>query len=171
MSKPWLLVSPASRGIGLQLARRLLKITDLPVIATARRDLETTSEQILDGLDVDEQRLEVLKLDVTGTISPTFQPTSNFPLTCFHQMKAPSRKRQPTANLVSRPATSASPSASLASFIPRSPHPKSNTSTPSPRSRSIPLGPFSSQNTSRPFYQKTGPSNPFPTSLLPLSLP
>lgn len=67
MSKPWLLVSPASRGIGLQLARRLLKSTDLPVIATARKDVEGTNRQILDGLDVDSKRLEVLKLDVTGT--------------------------------------------------------------------------------------------------------
>lgn len=66
MTKPWLLVSPASRGIGLQLARRLLKTTDLPVIATARNDVKANSEQILDGLDVDERRLEVLKLDVTG---------------------------------------------------------------------------------------------------------
>jgi len=68
MSKPWLLVSPASRGIGLQLARRLLKTTDLPVVATARRDLETLNKQILDGLNVDKQRLEVLKLDVTGAL-------------------------------------------------------------------------------------------------------
>ena len=67
MSKPWLLVSPASRGIGLQLARRLLNTTDLPLVATARNDVKTTSEQILHGLDVDNQRLEVLKLDVTGT--------------------------------------------------------------------------------------------------------
>ena len=73
MPKPWILVSPSSRGIGLQLARRLLKTTDLPVIATARKDLESTSKQILEGLDIDEKRLEVLKLDVTGThllISP-----------------------------------------------------------------------------------------------------
>lgn len=72
MSKPWLLVSPASRGIGLQLARRLLKTTDLPVVATARKDLASTSEQILNGLDVDEWRLEVLKLDVSGTLSQNF---------------------------------------------------------------------------------------------------
>lgn len=69
MPKPWLLVSPASRGIGLQLARHLLRTTDLPVIATARNDLEGTNEQILDGLDVDKKRLEVLELDVTGTQS------------------------------------------------------------------------------------------------------
>ncbi len=73
MSKPWLLVSPASRGIGLQLARRLLTTTDLPLIATARQDIKSTREQILHGLDVDSQRLEVLKLDVTGTIPPMLQ--------------------------------------------------------------------------------------------------
>jgi len=66
MAKPWILVSPASRGIGLQLARRLLKTTDLPIVATARKDLEGINEEILDGLGVEKQRLEVLKLDMTG---------------------------------------------------------------------------------------------------------
>lgn len=84
MSKPWLLVSPASRGIGLQLARRLLKTTDLPVIATARSELEKTREQILDGIDVDKHRLEVLKLDVTGTVLPMFQSTLTFELSVDH---------------------------------------------------------------------------------------
>lgn len=69
MVQPWLLVSPASQGIGLQLARKLLKTTDLPVIATARRDIEGTNKKILDGLDVDNKRLEVLELDVTGRLS------------------------------------------------------------------------------------------------------
>lgn len=80
MSKPWLLVSPASRGIGLQLARRLLQTTNLPLVATARTELEKTSEQILDGIDVDKQRLEVLKLDVMGSISSLFQSTSEYTL-------------------------------------------------------------------------------------------
>ena len=69
MVKPWLFVSPASRGIGLQLAKRLLKTTDLPVIATARRDLDRVRKEILDGQDVDKKRLEVLKLDVTNESS------------------------------------------------------------------------------------------------------
>ncbi|KAL8950772.1 MAG: hypothetical protein Q9222_003204 [Ikaeria aurantiellina] len=69
--KPWLLATPASRGIGLQLARRLLKTTDLPVVATARKDLDESKAQILDGLDVEPHRLSVLHLDVTdeSTIS------------------------------------------------------------------------------------------------------
>lgn len=66
MPNPWLLVSPASRGIGFQLARLLLKTTQFPVIATARDNLESTTARILDGLDVDKQRLEVLKIDMTG---------------------------------------------------------------------------------------------------------
>ena len=70
MTKPWLLVSPASQGIGLQLARRLLIETDLPLIATARKDVKSTHEQMLRGLDVDDERLEVLELDVTGTYLP-----------------------------------------------------------------------------------------------------
>ena len=66
MPKPWLFTSPASRGIGLHLVRRLLKNTDLPVIATARSNLEETRDQILDGIKVDRERLEVLKVDMTG---------------------------------------------------------------------------------------------------------
>lgn len=66
MVQPWLLVTPASRGIGFQLARRLLKTTDLPVVATARNKQDETKSKLLEGLDVDEKRLDVLPLDVTG---------------------------------------------------------------------------------------------------------
>ncbi|EDU48269.1 short chain dehydrogenase/reductase SDR [Pyrenophora tritici-repentis Pt-1C-BFP] len=61
---PWSLISPASRGIGFALARRVLQTTHTPVIATARKDLDRTKEELLDGLGVDEGRLTVLKLDV-----------------------------------------------------------------------------------------------------------
>ena len=44
----------------------------MPIVATARTDLKGTKARILDGLDVDTQRLEVLELDVTGSIP--FQP-------------------------------------------------------------------------------------------------
>lgn len=65
--QPWALVSPASRGIGLELARRLLQTTKLPVVATARKDLDQTRENILYGLDgVSEDRLHVLNVDVLG---------------------------------------------------------------------------------------------------------
>ncbi|MCJ1377856.1 hypothetical protein MMC17_000952 [Xylographa soralifera] len=65
MPPPWILTSPASRGIGLYLTRHLLRTTPLPIIATARTDLAGTRARILDGLDVDPQRLEVLQLDVS----------------------------------------------------------------------------------------------------------
>ena len=66
--QPWALVTPASRGIGLELARRLLQTTNVPVIATARKDLDQTKENVLSGLkDVKEDRLNVLKVDVLGT--------------------------------------------------------------------------------------------------------
>ena len=70
--QPWALVTPASRGIGLELARRLLQATQVPVIATARKDLDQTKEHLLRGLvNVKEERLHVLKLDVLGTmVSP-----------------------------------------------------------------------------------------------------
>lgn len=65
--QPWALVSPASRGIGLELARRLLQTTNVPIVATARKDLDQTRENILHGLDgVREDRLHVLKIDVLG---------------------------------------------------------------------------------------------------------
>src|SRR5690242_5001240 len=75
---PWSMISPASRGIGFALARRVLQTTNAPVVATARMDLDKTKEELLEGLDIDESRLKVLKLDVTGrphvsqsTIPPT----------------------------------------------------------------------------------------------------
>ena len=64
---PWSLISPASRGLGFALARRVLQTTNAPVVTTARKDLDKTKEELLDGLDVDEKRLTVLKLDVLGT--------------------------------------------------------------------------------------------------------
>jgi NAD(P)-dependent dehydrogenase (short-subunit alcohol dehydrogenase family) len=66
---PWSLISPASRGIGFALARRVLQTTTAPVVATARRDLDKTKEELLKGLGVDESRLKVLKLDVLGTLA------------------------------------------------------------------------------------------------------
>lgn len=63
------MTSPASRGIGLALARRLLQTTDLPVVATARADVLATRGHILNGLDVDGDKLSVLEADVTGTPS------------------------------------------------------------------------------------------------------
>ena len=64
--KPFLLTCPSSRGIGLALTRRLLVKSTLPVVATARSDLDGTRQRILDGLEIDSKRLEVLEVDVTG---------------------------------------------------------------------------------------------------------
>ncbi|KAF2423282.1 short-chain dehydrogenase/reductase-like protein [Tothia fuscella] len=62
---PWALITPASRGIGAALTRRILQTTNVPVIATSRTDQNETKEKLLDGLkDVEESRLTVLKLDV-----------------------------------------------------------------------------------------------------------
>lgn len=71
--QPWALVSPASRGIGLELARRLLQTTKVPIVASARKDLDQTRENILQGLDgVSEERLHVLKIDVLGRCLAVF---------------------------------------------------------------------------------------------------
>ena len=71
MPKPWVLASPASRGIGLQIARQLLRTTQLPVVATARKDPEETRCRILEGMYADSERLTVLKVDVTGSLLNT----------------------------------------------------------------------------------------------------
>ena len=66
--QPWALVSPASRGIGLALARRILQTTTVPVLATARTDIEQTKQTILSGLSgVEEDRLHVQPLDFLGS--------------------------------------------------------------------------------------------------------
>lgn len=70
---PWSMISPASRGIGFALARRVLQTTNAPVVATARRDIDKTREELLQGLGVDEARLRVLRLDVTGMLIGTLR--------------------------------------------------------------------------------------------------
>ncbi|KAE9966564.1 hypothetical protein EG328_009607 [Venturia inaequalis] len=63
--QPWALVTPASRGIGFHLTRRILQTTNCPVVATSRKNQDETKEKLLDGLkDVQESRLTVLPLDV-----------------------------------------------------------------------------------------------------------
>ncbi|TVY59064.1 putative oxidoreductase [Lachnellula cervina] len=85
---PWTLVSPASRGIGFHLTRHLLRNTSLPVVATARKDVEGVRKSMLEGLkDVDQERLKVLSLDVTdeSTISNAAEETKKlFPLDKNH---------------------------------------------------------------------------------------
>ena len=63
---PWALITPASRGIGLAIARRVLQTTRMPVVATSRGDIREAKASILQDLNVDESRLEVLPIDVLG---------------------------------------------------------------------------------------------------------
>ncbi|KAI1140736.1 NAD(P)-binding protein [Hypoxylon sp. FL0543] len=82
MSKPWILVSPASRGIGHALTRHLLRTTTTPVLATARTDLPRVRESIISSLvsphspespspsgplseDEVSRRLHIAQVDVT----------------------------------------------------------------------------------------------------------
>ncbi|KAJ1706473.1 short-chain dehydrogenases/reductase [Aspergillus flavus] len=60
-------VTPASRGIGFALARYLLQHTDLPIIATARRNSDNLRHRLLCGMEnsAAEQRLSVFDVDVT----------------------------------------------------------------------------------------------------------
>ncbi|KAI9657353.1 MAG: hypothetical protein M1821_003033 [Bathelium mastoideum] len=71
--QPWCLVSPASRGIGFELARLLLQRTNAPIVATARKDLDQMRHNILNGLGKDAgERLNVLQLDVIGSFNTCF---------------------------------------------------------------------------------------------------
>ncbi|KAI5795512.1 hypothetical protein EDC01DRAFT_629458 [Geopyxis carbonaria] len=62
---PFNLVCPSSRGLSLALSRALLTTSPLPLVATARRDLDDVKARILRGLNVSEDRLHIFKVDVT----------------------------------------------------------------------------------------------------------
>lgn len=71
MSRPWIFVTPSSRGIGHALTRHLLRTTSLPVLATTRSNPSAVKDSLLNSLpattDADaERRLHVLPLDVTN---------------------------------------------------------------------------------------------------------
>ena len=70
----WTLITPSSRGIGSAFIRHLLKSTpaSVPVVATARSDIDGTKEKLLSDLDVSESqrsRLDVQKCDVLSETS------------------------------------------------------------------------------------------------------
>ncbi len=91
--QPWALVTPASRGIGMELARRLLLTTNVPVVATARGDPDQTKENLLSGLrDVKENRLHVLKLDVLGRVC-SHRSGREQALTAIRRTDHPRRRR------------------------------------------------------------------------------
>lgn len=82
---PWILVTPASQGIGLALTRHLLRTTRLPVVATARNDVAGARARMAEGLDVDDERLDVLELEVTGKFSMGKAPPPLPSLRCDKQ--------------------------------------------------------------------------------------
>ncbi|KAH0613908.1 uncharacterized protein H6S33_005794 [Morchella sextelata] len=62
---PFNLVCPSSRGLSLALSRRLLQTSPYPLVATARKDTDAVKSSILEGLNVDDSRVTVLKVDIT----------------------------------------------------------------------------------------------------------
>ena len=65
-SSGFCIITPASRGLGFAFARYLLKHSNLPVVATARRNCDELHDRLLEGIRAKE-RLQVLQVDVTGT--------------------------------------------------------------------------------------------------------
>jgi NAD(P)-dependent dehydrogenase (short-subunit alcohol dehydrogenase family) len=68
-AKPITLVGPATRGLGLAMARHMLRRTQLPVYATYRSGTpEAAHAAILEPLreTVDGSRLHMLRMDLTG---------------------------------------------------------------------------------------------------------
>lgn len=64
------LVTPASRGLGFAFAQQLLAQTQLPVVATARKNCNETRERLLSSKGIPlnaESRLRMIEVDVTGT--------------------------------------------------------------------------------------------------------
>ncbi|KAG6911725.1 hypothetical protein DXG01_007975 [Tephrocybe rancida] len=73
---PFALITPASRGLSLALTRHLLSTTSMPVYATHRSDSEAAMrERILDNLDVDPKRLNLLSLELTS--EPSISTAAN----------------------------------------------------------------------------------------------
>ncbi|KAK7969367.1 oxidoreductase [Apiospora saccharicola] len=95
MSKPWIFVSPANRGIGATLTRHLLRTTTLPIVATSRSTPPAAAKKALladlslppssssssssssahDHGHHGHDRLTVLPLDVTS--EPSIQKASD----------------------------------------------------------------------------------------------
>jgi NAD(P)-dependent dehydrogenase (short-subunit alcohol dehydrogenase family) len=71
MTNPFVLVTPATRGLSLALTRQLLRKTSLPVYATHRSgSASQIQKSILDTLDnVDSNRLKLLQLDLKSESS------------------------------------------------------------------------------------------------------
>lgn len=93
MSRPWIFITPSSRGIGHHLTRHLLRTTTLPILATARSDPQSTRAHLLADLPTTaaadaESRLHVLPLDVTNesTIASAAQHAADklFPPSTHH---------------------------------------------------------------------------------------
>ncbi|KAF9639513.1 hypothetical protein BFW01_g11319 [Lasiodiplodia theobromae] len=82
-SRPWALITPASRGIGRALARHVLSTTRVPVVATARGDrgnIDAARKEILAGVErrdevKAEERLKVVGMDFLGLLFPEKAPS------------------------------------------------------------------------------------------------
>jgi NAD(P)-dependent dehydrogenase (short-subunit alcohol dehydrogenase family) len=76
------LVTPASRGLGFAFAQQLLTRTELPVIATARKNCDELQQRLLSSESMPkdaEERLRILQVDVTGKRSNSIPGNTSLP--------------------------------------------------------------------------------------------
>jgi len=71
MGTPFIMLSSASKGLSRGFARTLLRNTTLPMVVGSRQDnLDSVKDKLLKDLNdksIDPKRLNVVKLDITGT--------------------------------------------------------------------------------------------------------
>ncbi|KAI1079561.1 short-chain dehydrogenase/reductase-like protein [Whalleya microplaca] len=73
MSRPWILICPSTRGLGLALTQHLLRSTTLPILATARTDPAAARSSLLASSPAlppaAADRLHLARADVTDEAS------------------------------------------------------------------------------------------------------
>lgn len=78
------LITPASRGIGFCFAQQLLSRTQLPVVATARKNCDEVRDRLLSskGMPPDaEKRLKLHRVDVKGNPRSSCSNASHLTIT------------------------------------------------------------------------------------------
>ncbi|KAI8632949.1 short-chain dehydrogenase/reductase-like protein [Xylariaceae sp. FL1651] len=88
MSKPWVFISPSSRGIGHALTAHLLRSTTLPILATARFDLSGVKASLLDAYAAASHTTQSSREDAASRLHVTFLDVTDEPSIAAASSKA-----------------------------------------------------------------------------------